>query len=850
MRADLRNTGRSPLPDVELPSDPEVRLRRWSTGNGIFSTPVIGVDETIYVGSADKNFYAFDPLIGEARWQFATGECIDSAGCIAADGTVFFPSCDATIYALDPHGRERWRLNVFERRKHFTPSTIFWWEGNVVLGPNGWLYAGNDDFNFYAIEPGRGVRWSYLTGLHIWSAPAFGSDGALVFFSFDRNCYKLDLETGRLCWRANTGNFVVSSPAIGEDGTIYFGSFDRHVYALDGKSGFTLWKLATGAPIYASPALAADGMVYIGSSDGCLYAIDGRGGRKLWTFYTGDAIRASASIGPDPERRCPYLVYFGSGNGLLYCVEPSGRRRWSYSTAAEGSELDSPNINASIALGRAGIAAATASGKVFYVPYRYYLDQPDDPALDRNERDGYPEKGIFLYALSSGGAMSAVPVSTDSAAIVVDPTQPLSFRLLARDGGQTQPLQVDSQDLQVSIEPSRSLRVTLQPDRSQLNVIPLDFAAGVTDAVVNLRARIVAGPTSHSTIEATQAIRYVPAIDAPPIEALPELPFRVTHMSIYDPAIVPSFDQIGIASLTLRVRVIHGDAESHKVVAWGVEKFGVAEEGEAVQVAVPRHLFYAFSGSYQGGRLNLEARDCAFELTAFPLPLDLFRLAGTWQGAEGPRAGSSLLAELDVHARLRWHGGSPRPAANAAMLSQLRDFARKWMPDTATAIRSLPLLGRLLARSLSLAAQIVRRRMYGPWGLIGEDGWFRGVGSFRSSADEGLPTSAFEVTGFHYAAGTQRIVGEVRARQGHERIVSAVLPGIVVIDLGTHEPIALRYTGATEIERSEGTIRATLRLAESFAPRAGRYRAILLADTTPLATLDLEGQPSVDKQAS
>jgi outer membrane protein assembly factor BamB len=160
MRADVRNTGRSPfLNDSEL-IEASAPIRRWSTGNGIFSTPIIGADETVYVGSADKRFYAFDPVSGTQRWSFPTGECIDSAGCIAADDTVYFVSCDAGLYALSPSGEERWRLNLFEDRRHFTPSTIFWWEGNVVLGPNGLLYAGNDDFNF-AIEPGKGVRWAY-----------------------------------------------------------------------------------------------------------------------------------------------------------------------------------------------------------------------------------------------------------------------------------------------------------------------------------------------------------------------------------------------------------------------------------------------------------------------------------------------------------------------------------------------------------------------------------------------------------------------------------------------------------------------------------------------------------------
>lgn len=838
MRADIRNSGCSPLLHDLQPLPDTPRLRRWSTGNGIFSTPVIGADETIYVGSADKNFYAFDPLSGSQRWSYPTGECIDSAGCIAADGTVYFASCDAALYGLSPSGEERWRLNLFGNRRHFTPSTIFWWEGNVVLGPNRLLYAGNDDFNFYAIEPGQGVRWAYLTGLHIWSAPAFGADGSVFFFSFDCHGYKLERETGRVLWSINTGNFVVSSPALGHDGTVYFGSFDAHVYALDGATGAVRWRTPTAGPIYASPALADDGSVYIGSSDGRLYALDAACGRVRWTFYTGDAVRASASIGPDPEGRAPYLVYFGSGNGVLYAVDPHGARRWSLSTIAEGAELDSPNINASIALGRSGIAAATASGHVFYVPYDHYRTA-DDAAIVRLADDGYPWDGVFLHFMNPGGGMAAAPISATGQGIVVEPSQPISLRLLARRSGRTQTARLETDGLEVTLEPARPFRVKLQPDRVQLNIVPDGGDVDVSEGWVNVRARCRLDGGAASTIEARAALRFAPARDTPAIEALSGMPFRVTHMSVYDPAIVPSFDQIGIASLTMQVRIVHVDAASGRVVAWGVEKFGLAAAGDAVQVAIPRHLFYAFAGTYENGRLVLSARDCSFELTAFPVPLDELRLSGTWQGADGPRLGSSLLVELDVAKRLRWSWRDAPRLSSSLDLASLAAFARRWVPDLATAVRSLPAFLRLLARALPLGLRILRRDMYGPWGLIGEDGCFRGVGSFRSAADVDLDASTFEVQHFHFDAAAKQVIAEIAARPGYERTLNGALPAIVIVDERKHELVELHYTAATHIDRDTGRVRVVLQLPASAVPVAARLRAYLLLDVTPLAQIQI-----------
>ena len=66
MRGDLQNTGRGKLGKWEPSSVRTLDVRRFQTGNGIFSTPVIDANERIYVGSADHYFYAFDPIAGSA----------------------------------------------------------------------------------------------------------------------------------------------------------------------------------------------------------------------------------------------------------------------------------------------------------------------------------------------------------------------------------------------------------------------------------------------------------------------------------------------------------------------------------------------------------------------------------------------------------------------------------------------------------------------------------------------------------------------------------------------------------------------------------------------------------------
>src|SRR5580704_17375459 len=54
---------------------------QWNfpTGAGIFSSPIVAADGTVYFGSASQTFYALN-ADGTTRWTIPTGEIIDSAG--------------------------------------------------------------------------------------------------------------------------------------------------------------------------------------------------------------------------------------------------------------------------------------------------------------------------------------------------------------------------------------------------------------------------------------------------------------------------------------------------------------------------------------------------------------------------------------------------------------------------------------------------------------------------------------------------------------------------------------------------------------------------------------------------
>ena len=90
--------------------------RRSSPGY-VISSPAIGSDGTVYVGSFDSKLYALDPATGAVRWSFATSDHIYSSPALGQDSAghpdgVYIASADGSVYALSPSGRLRWRYDT------------------------------------------------------------------------------------------------------------------------------------------------------------------------------------------------------------------------------------------------------------------------------------------------------------------------------------------------------------------------------------------------------------------------------------------------------------------------------------------------------------------------------------------------------------------------------------------------------------------------------------------------------------------------------------------------------------------------------------------------------------------
>lgn len=66
---------------------------------GLWSSPAIASDGTIYVGSCDSNVYAITAG-GTEQWRFQTDSGVVSSPAIDTDGSVYVASRDGNLYAL------------------------------------------------------------------------------------------------------------------------------------------------------------------------------------------------------------------------------------------------------------------------------------------------------------------------------------------------------------------------------------------------------------------------------------------------------------------------------------------------------------------------------------------------------------------------------------------------------------------------------------------------------------------------------------------------------------------------------------------------------------------------------
>jgi len=114
----------------------QLKLQAQEGDRRFFNQPLL-VDNTIYFGSADGNFYSLDLLSGYMNWTFRTKGSINAVATVGKD-RVYIGSSDGFVYCLD---RERGELIWdFETYGGVNSTLVSWGEGIMVASDGDAFY--------------------------------------------------------------------------------------------------------------------------------------------------------------------------------------------------------------------------------------------------------------------------------------------------------------------------------------------------------------------------------------------------------------------------------------------------------------------------------------------------------------------------------------------------------------------------------------------------------------------------------------------------------------------------------------------------------------------------------------
>ena len=690
-RRDLAQTGRS---DV-MPTPDEARAP-WvfRTAKGIFSTPVIDGAGNVYIGSADRYFYALDAA-GEERWRFETGEIIDSSALLDDAGRVIFGSGDGHVYALDrDDGAELWRFEADDPAT--LGSFIRWFEGNVAMLPDGTLVAPNDNFCTYAIDRETGEkRWCFSTLDQTWSLPAVDAATGRLFignnFYFGKNVVAVDPANGLSLWQGSAQGSVAASPLLAGD-KVVVGAFDGFVRAFASDDGTELWATALRDHVYASASLAADGTIIQPGADGTIYGLAPDDGRVLWAYDVGAPIRSSPAIDGAGN------IYLGAGDGRLWVLAPDGELRW----ALQLVDADRNDLNASPALGKDGAVIAAENGEIFFVPWDFCLRAAEaaNPDCLRGPGEQLPAAGVALYPTTRFGTV--VPALE----VAVEPNEALVLSLVQRAAGDTVLAVIDEATLVVEVTPPVATSVVVSGDRRFVTIVPEEPWSGVHGGEVSVRVqgRSLVAPFERSglklsggapgeSVDQTLVLTVATRGDATfpiavPIEAGDAHGvWELARLAAPLPTILPSYNQIGFDSVHYLVGLVGSPARG-RAWAWAI---GGRPTNDGTVVDAASRVRFPLVVSWEGDMLTFDNQvGFGIDFNGFTLPFSRFRVAGTLtsEGAGAQAFGvfaQAICGEIDFYGAFLRQLGFCNPESDilaAAGAVELKLIATSRQPPT------------------------------------------------------------------------------------------------------------------------------------------------------------------------
>jgi outer membrane protein assembly factor BamB len=194
--------------------------KKWDfhTLGAVDSSPAIAADGTIYVGSERPlKFYGTDQNTLVDQSSSTTGfvyainpdgtlKCfvdlfgdVDSSPAVGSDGTIYVGSDNFHVYALNPDCSIKWVEPTRDKVK-----------SSPAIAADGTVYVGSNDSSLYAFDPDGTLKSTFDSTGAVNSSPAIGKDGTLYFVSAAGNGDSYDSNTVYAV--PGTGSALASAP--------------------------------------------------------------------------------------------------------------------------------------------------------------------------------------------------------------------------------------------------------------------------------------------------------------------------------------------------------------------------------------------------------------------------------------------------------------------------------------------------------------------------------------------------------------------------------------------------------------------------------------------------------------
>ncbi|OGP31578.1 MAG: hypothetical protein A2073_02875 [Deltaproteobacteria bacterium GWC2_42_11] len=273
------------------------------------SSPAV-VDDTAYIGSTDRIFYALDLQNRKALWKFNTTGAVESSPAVFS-GRVYFGTNDGIFYCLDArNGKEIWRFNI---------------RTEIISAPliaDGRVYFTSVDDRLYALDAATGEKvWhysrTYVKGKMIkrqYASPAYFNSRIYMLFS-DGYLVSLNALSGKEMWKKiideKSSVYSRSTPTI--DGSmLYIINGERMLVVLDPENGNEKWRFDTTQTVDFA---IKKNMVLLMHPEGQIFAVNKVTGETIWRRKVSNGKPVSAIVAGS------YLIVASNHTSVPFDIE-------------------------------------------------------------------------------------------------------------------------------------------------------------------------------------------------------------------------------------------------------------------------------------------------------------------------------------------------------------------------------------------------------------------------------------------------------------------------------------------------------------------------------------------------